>query len=351
VARAPLRRSCSPRTACIGTRLDLAHERRCLAPVRVRRRSVCGRTAPRHRRRRCHRIRGNRAGHRCGGLRGTVGNNGKTVTIETAAATPCRYAPRTGRSSGDTLREGGRGAIGTVAIEVERPYVHLGVRLAADPQGYIDPLSVLPARLRPGSAPPPAISRASAAARPAPGGSPPMAQPPAPRSLCPVSPLLSEPAPIAPVVEGRASGDGRDARRTGRAGADGAGGGGTAASRSGVVAAAPPATIGTPARRAHRSTVAMRVILPLWLRSSEQRRPGARRFPCAGSHPRLAVVRRCAWDRPRPALTSPGHLPQWYRASLRRCRSRPSPGWLPCRPARDSHWHRRCSRSARSEAC
>src|SRR5438876_8999585 len=80
---------------------------------------------------------------------GSVPGGGKTISIRTDD----------GRYSVTLLHLGsisvGRGAVidegsfvGTVDVSgdpaYDRPYLYLGVRIASDPQGYIDPLSVLP---------------------------------------------------------------------------------------------------------------------------------------------------------------------------------------------------------------
>jgi hypothetical protein len=80
---------------------------------------------------------------------GTVPMSGKSVTIET----PDGYAVTLTHlgsilvAKAATVAEGD--AVGTVGPsgtpEVDVPYVHLGIRLATDPNGYIDPLGLLPA--------------------------------------------------------------------------------------------------------------------------------------------------------------------------------------------------------------
>lgn len=81
---------------------------------------------------------------------GVVPSGGLTVTIETADgyAVTLVHLGTIEVARGSSLAEGS--AVGTVGSsgdpEVEQPYVHLGVRLAADPQGYVDPLGLLPPR-------------------------------------------------------------------------------------------------------------------------------------------------------------------------------------------------------------
>src|SRR5207302_6216522 len=85
-----------------------------------------------------------------------------------------------------TVSEGA--AVGTIGptgdLEVPQPYVHLGVRIAAEAQGYLDPLTLLPARVPAPTAlvPPPVVE-------PSPAPLPPVAAPaPSP---------VTEPAPFA----------------------------------------------------------------------------------------------------------------------------------------------------------
>jgi hypothetical protein len=79
---------------------------------------------------------------------GTVPTNGKSVTIETADgySVTLTHLGSILVSKGATIAE--RDAVGTVGPsgtpEVEGPYVHLGVRHTADPNGYVDPLTLLP---------------------------------------------------------------------------------------------------------------------------------------------------------------------------------------------------------------
>ena len=63
-------------------------------------------------------------------------------------------------SSGEGAVVGTIGPSGTP--EHEAPYVHLGVRVASDPNGYVDPLALLPPRAAPAPAPTTACSVAPA---------------------------------------------------------------------------------------------------------------------------------------------------------------------------------------------
>jgi Peptidase family M23 len=79
---------------------------------------------------------------------GTVPTNGKSITIETADghSVTLTHLGSILVAKGATVAE--RDAIGTVGPsgtpEVEGPYVHLGIRMTADPNGYVDPLTLLP---------------------------------------------------------------------------------------------------------------------------------------------------------------------------------------------------------------
>ena len=81
---------------------------------------------------------------------GTVGANGKTVTIATADGYSVTLVHLGGIavSKGVAVDEGD--AVGSIGpsgeAEHDQPYVHLGVRRTADPQGYLDPLGFLPQR-------------------------------------------------------------------------------------------------------------------------------------------------------------------------------------------------------------
>ena len=79
---------------------------------------------------------------------GTVPTNGKSVTIETADgySVTLTHLGSIGVAKGATVAE--RDPVGTIGPsgtpEVEGPYVHLGIRHTADPNGYLDPLTLLP---------------------------------------------------------------------------------------------------------------------------------------------------------------------------------------------------------------
>jgi hypothetical protein len=116
---------------------------------------------------------------------GTVPTSGRSVTIETADgySVTLTHLGSIGVVKGATVAE--EDAIGTVGPsgtpELDGPYVHLGIRVTADPNGYVDPLGLLPPAAASGadgsgsttsqpasagaSAAPPAKKRASTAPR------------------------------------------------------------------------------------------------------------------------------------------------------------------------------------------
>jgi MYXO-CTERM domain-containing protein len=79
---------------------------------------------------------------------GTVPTNGKSVTIETADgySVTLTHLGSIGVVEGAAVAE--QDAVGTVGPsgtpEVDGAYVHLGIRVTADPNGYVDPLGLLP---------------------------------------------------------------------------------------------------------------------------------------------------------------------------------------------------------------
>jgi peptidase M23-like protein len=86
---------------------------------------------------------------------GTVPGGGLTLAIRTpdGYSVTLVHLGAIGAARGATVREGEVvGSVGpTGESELPEPYVHLGIRVAADEQGYVDPLSLLPVR---GGAPP-----------------------------------------------------------------------------------------------------------------------------------------------------------------------------------------------------
>ena len=100
---------------------------------------------------------------------GTVPSNGKTVTIETADgySVTLTHLGSIAVPRGTTVAE--QDTMGTIGPsgtpEVDEPYVHLGIRITADPNGYVDPLGLLPPA--PGDA---ATETGTTASQPASGG-------------------------------------------------------------------------------------------------------------------------------------------------------------------------------------
>jgi len=98
---------------------------------------------------------------------GTVPTNGKSVTIETADgySVTLTHLGSISVSKGTTVAE--LGTIGTVGPsgtpEVDAPYVHLGIRITADPSGYRDPLTFLPPLPASDSSAPPTTTATAAA--------------------------------------------------------------------------------------------------------------------------------------------------------------------------------------------
>lgn len=117
---------------------------------------------------------------------GTVPTSGKSVTIETTDgySVTLTHLGSIAVVKGATLAElDAVGAVGPSGVpEVDGPYVHLGVRVAPDPNGYVDPLGLLPPAPDGGaaaaSAPP--ASQGSGASSGASGSGPSASAPPSP---------------------------------------------------------------------------------------------------------------------------------------------------------------------------
>jgi hypothetical protein len=143
---------------------------------------------------------------------GTVPSSGQSVTILTAdgLSVTLTHLGSLAVAKGAAVAEGDRvGAVGpSGTAEQSVPYVHLGIRTAANEQGYLDPLSFLPAPPAPAHAPPPSAS----APAPAPAAPAVQAAPPAPAASGasaaaapvaappPAAPAPAAPAPAAPVA-------------------------------------------------------------------------------------------------------------------------------------------------------
>ena len=102
---------------------------------------------------------------------GSVAANGRSVTIETADgySVTLTHLGSIGVGKGATVAEGD--TIGTVGPsgtpEVDGPYVHLGIRVTTDPNGYVDPLGLLPPAADSGTTTVQTTTTSAAAARPA----------------------------------------------------------------------------------------------------------------------------------------------------------------------------------------
>ncbi|HSJ92840.1 MAG TPA: M23 family metallopeptidase, partial [Gaiellaceae bacterium] len=148
---------------------------------------------------------------------GTVPGGGRTVTIRTddGYAVTLLHLGEASVRRGALVAEGEPvGALGTSG-EAEHPgaYVHLGVRVASDPQGYVDPLGLLPERSNAvgGAEPTPAPLPGLAEGEPPPAEEGGVAEPePPPAVAVPViaeepasveSPLPPDEAPADPVHE------------------------------------------------------------------------------------------------------------------------------------------------------
>jgi hypothetical protein len=127
---------------------------------------------------------------------GTVPTSGKSVTIETSdgLSVTLTHLGSIGVSRDAAVVEGA--VVGTVGPsgtpDFDGPYVHMGVRTASNPQGYLDPLAFLPVLGAPAPIQVPAAPvEPSATPAPAPM-EPPVETAPA------AAPPVSEPDPVAP---------------------------------------------------------------------------------------------------------------------------------------------------------
>ena len=147
---------------------------------------------------------------------GSVGANGKVVTIETddGYSVTLVHLGAFSVGKGDAVGEGSPvGTIGSSGTpEHDVPYVHLGVRVTSDSQGYVDPLTLLPPRAAPAPPPPPSPAPppvvelvppppAHTAPPPAPAEPQPAEAPPAEPSAQPVADAPQAPVERVPVLE------------------------------------------------------------------------------------------------------------------------------------------------------
>ena len=140
---------------------------------------------------------------------GTVPAGGRTLTIRTAegyAVTLLHLGRSASRAARRSPREQSSGTVGSSgAPEVDAPYVHLGIRVGDQEDGYLDPVTFLPPRLAvvPPVEPPPPTDPPPVADPVPPVGEP---APPAPE---PVEPPPSTPAPPSGGTPPGGSGPGR----------------------------------------------------------------------------------------------------------------------------------------------
>jgi hypothetical protein len=138
---------------------------------------------------------------------GTVPTNGKTLTIQTPSglAVSLTHLGSIDVARNASVDEGA--TVGTVGPsgtpEFDVPYVHLGIRDAANDQGYLDPLAFLPVLAPPTAAPAPASPVDVAASAPVIAAPQPVDAPAIP--VAPPAPVVEAPAvpvaPNAPVVD------------------------------------------------------------------------------------------------------------------------------------------------------
>jgi hypothetical protein len=99
---------------------------------------------------------------------GTVPKGGKTVTIQTSTgyAVTLVHLGSIRVLRGTTVAEGATvGTVGPSGVpDIPEPYVYLGIRVASDDQGYVDPLLFLPPRVSPPASPESAADPPSAPA-------------------------------------------------------------------------------------------------------------------------------------------------------------------------------------------
>jgi hypothetical protein len=133
---------------------------------------------------------------------GSVPTSGRSVTIQTPDGYSVTLVQlgEIGVSRGADVAEGA--VVGTIGPSgepgVAGPHVHLGVRLTSDPNGYLDPLRLLPPR--PAEAPEPEPAPAPAPEpSPAPAPAPPAASPqptPSPQPAAEQPTVPSQPRPV-----------------------------------------------------------------------------------------------------------------------------------------------------------
>ena len=139
---------------------------------------------------------------------GTVPNGGKTVTIQTSTgyAVTLVHLGSIRVLRGTTVEEGATvGTVGPSGVpDIPEPYVYLGIRVASDDQGYVDPLLFLPPRTEPAASPESASDPPSAPADESSGSeasAPPVATEPPPTPAADAGATETRPATQEPVSE------------------------------------------------------------------------------------------------------------------------------------------------------
>jgi hypothetical protein len=122
---------------------------------------------------------------------GTVPTSGESVTIETADGYSVTLTHLGSIVVGKGVQVAEGEQVGTVGPsgtpELDRPYLHLGIRHTADPDGYVDPLSLLPPVVEPGGSDSGAPATQPVASGGSSASSPPASAPaPAPATSTPV---------------------------------------------------------------------------------------------------------------------------------------------------------------------
>ena len=107
---------------------------------------------------------------------GTVPTGGKTVSIQTSFGYTATlvHLGSIGVARGALVGEAS--VVGTVGpsgvVDLPDPYVYFGARVTSDPQGYIDPLTLLPPRVASDAPPATEVNAEPAAVRPVPAAAP-----------------------------------------------------------------------------------------------------------------------------------------------------------------------------------
>ncbi len=144
---------------------------------------------------------------------GTVPGGGRTVTIETADgySVTLVHLGTVAVGRGAAVAEGE--TVGTIGpsgtVEVAEPYVHLGIRLTADENGYVDPLGLLPLRAEQ-PAPDPVAAVAGEAV---PGEAVPAVDPvqAVPAAVDPAPAIAGDPSSAEPPAQPQTAAQGEDA--------------------------------------------------------------------------------------------------------------------------------------------